>query len=274
MSEGFSEPKDFWAAGQFRPGGGLAKGMRLVQDFNEQFLSRLADCSGAGKATLSLLGQAPFERLKGNPTALHRAGQSPYLLADFAFTDLERWTAWTQSRPTPRLLQLAGGTLPPQVALALAREALTTAWICCEQGSGHAALFFGMTPEISTCIRRLRLVDIERIAHAHAAHLRPRWEIHPSLWNRLLRTALDGSESQVHALRVHGLQLLAGERHVRLSKEGYRGTTSTEPPRPREPHARPSGAPREMAPRLQPAQEPRTGVSVQARSNQSLPPAP
>jgi len=272
MSEGFAEPKESWATGQFRPAGGLTKGMRLVQDFNEQFLARLADCSGTGKATLTLLGQAPFERLKDNQTALHRAAQSPYLLADFAFTDLERWTAWTQSRPTPRLLQLSGGSLPPPIALGLAREALTTAWVCCEPGPGHAALFFGMTPEIAANIRRLRLVDIERIAHAHAAHLRPRWETQPALWNRLLRSALDGSESQMHALRVHGLQLLAGERHLRLARDGQRAGASIEVGPPREIVTKVSGVSRLTTPRPDSPREPHAVVSSQARSIHPLPP--
>jgi hypothetical protein len=245
------------------------KGMRLVREFNEQFLSRLAECADSDKSTLSLLTQVPIQRLKGNTSAVRGAAQCPYLLADFAFTNSEFWTAWTQSRPTPRLLTISGGALPSVIAQGLAREALTTAWVCCDQGAGHASLLFGMAPDIATTIRRLRLADVERIAHSHASHLRPRWETQPALWSRMLSAALDENASQLHAGRIHGLQLLAGERHQRASREFQRTIVRPQSPVTTEIVSVTKVGTRPSPFKIEPTRETRHVVSSQARTNTS-----
>ena len=207
---------------------GLSRGRRLVSEFNELFLIHLAVVSGADHPEgLGLLRQAPFGLLVGNTSAIKAIAAAPYLLGDFGFGDTPMWSSWVENRSAPRLLRSHRGVLPTPVASLLARRALTTAWMMCEQEPRQAPLFAGMSATMARRLATLSLDEVERIAQTHMHALRPRWEESPARWTAIINAATLGDQDALHRLLVHGLQLLAG---ARLKATAHDNTPAREQP--------------------------------------------
>lgn len=139
--------------------------------------------------------------------ALQDLATSPCLLADAYFDDPVRWRSPLHT----------GGVHEPHEQRAFAgrgaedfiRRVLLLGWHLARADRQLARMVLGMTSACADQMGRLRLRDIDWMAHHRADWVRPRWEHQPRVWRNLLASAKRESGDELLQFRARGLQLMA-----------------------------------------------------------------
>jgi hypothetical protein len=97
---------------------------------------------------------------------------------------------------------------PPARAVELMHHALLVFWHTTRWDRDAASVLLAVSPGVATTVAEFGLRDIRHIAEYQYRQLRPRWEYRPQFWRHLLTAARSGDSDAIHALHLHGLQLL------------------------------------------------------------------
>jgi len=180
-----------------------------ARKLNERCFAQLAQAvkthpDPAGSPALEILTQFAAQI---DARVCGRAGSCPVLLLDLDFNDPSRWDRIIAGMP----IAASAPLFSQEAASPLLHEILMQAWNVGHGAPRAASLFFGMAPRVSEVISKLTGEELKRIAEAHAAHLRPRWEDRRTFWARLMDAAIGTSDEALVDVQLHCLSLLGGE---------------------------------------------------------------
>lgn len=182
-----------------------------VHALNERCLELLSQGARGDRQTLAFVHQSRGLWISLNVTARKRAAQTPFLLMDVHFQEIQWWRDAQNSRSPQRQPLIPETAFKGKLASELMRETLMLAWSTVMMDRRVACLLFGMAPAVSRMIADFGPQDVERIAARYRSHLRPRWHDFPAYWNSLLIAARDDDEAALEECRLHGVLMIGGE---------------------------------------------------------------
>jgi hypothetical protein len=187
---------------------GFSAALKLLQEVNARLLDLLAfesQPTNAPRLPRAIeLGEILRQMDSG---ARARTAACQFLLVDAGFQDLQRWSR--VGCETELADDCTGCFLRPQ-AIELAHMTLVLAWSLARSNREAACVMLGLSPGCAEIVASLRLQDLQRIAILHNAWIRPRWELRPDIWRRLLKSTNAPRSSTPAATSLHGLQLFFG----------------------------------------------------------------
>jgi hypothetical protein len=193
---------------QAEPRGFLAA-VKLLQEVNARLLDLLAfESQPTNEPRLPLAVDLGDILPQLDSGARARAAARPFLLVDAGFKDLQRWSRVGCEAELAD--DRTGCFLRPQ-AIELAHMTFVLAWSLARSNRDTARVMLGLSPDCAEIVASLRLQDLQRIAISHSAWIRPRWEVRPDIWRRLLKSANAPRSSIPAAASLHGLQLFFGD---------------------------------------------------------------
>lgn len=140
--------------------------------------------------------------------ARNRAARRSYFLADFRLDDGPWWQSHLDGRGDIPEAPWAS-RFPRSAAVELARRSLTLAWHTAGTRLAESGVSFGVSPEVTRVLRRMKLEDLERLADLRIDIMRPRWENRLGMWRRLLDAAKSGETQALNYVDRLAGQLLA-----------------------------------------------------------------
>jgi hypothetical protein len=187
---------------------GFSAAVKLLQEVNARLLDLLAfESQLTNEARLPIAVELGDMFRQIDPGARARVAASPFLLIDAGFQDLQRWSRVGCEIELAN--DSAGRFLRPQ-AIELAHMTFVLAWSLARSNHEAACVMLGLSPGCAEIVANLRLQDLQRIAILHNAWIRPRWELRPDIWRRLLKSTNAPRSSTPAATSLHGLQLFFG----------------------------------------------------------------
>lgn len=208
----------------------LLKAIRLAHDANEHFLGLLRRPPPPSETPTPFAAAVARHGPNLSEECLRLAARAPFLLYDFCFSEPNVWAEWARGRPAVRGRPVRESYWDQASAESLSRATATIAWFICSQNPRHARLTLGATASVAAAIGSLQLRDVFWISSEHSARLRPRWESHPSFWERYLGSCCAGDELAQMRLGGHGLQMMAGSVLKRTSTPLLSGLRGVDPP--------------------------------------------
>lgn len=182
-----------------------------VHALNERCLELLTQSARADRQSLAFVHQSRGLWNGLNATARKRAAQTPFLLMDVHFQEIQWWRGAQSARALQRPSLILETVFKGKLAAELMRETLMLAWNTVTMDRRIACLLFGMAPAVSRVIAEFGPQDVERIAARYRSHLRPRWHDFPTYWNNLLIASRDDDEAALEECRLHGVLMIGGE---------------------------------------------------------------
>ena len=180
-----------------------------ITELNRQVLELLVRRAQAPVGTYPVQpfdGLAPLLRALDEPARLALA-RCPIVLLDAGFGQEQLWDGAVHESASARGV----GWLTPVAEVGLLRAAATLGWHLARANPYAACLSLGMTTDCARRLAQMGLRDLEERVQRRAASCRLRWEDKPSIWRQLLEAAVAGAGSQLDALLLRGVQLLAAE---------------------------------------------------------------
>ena len=188
-----------------------------VTELNLRFLEVLAGAAaGAGGGLQSpVVLELKSEWRVLSARQMQMLARCPYLLLDAAFGVPEHWRATMcgavhEAAPPGRNPVSALGT-------ELVRRTLVLAWHLARANPLAARITLGMNAECTDLIAGRGLYELEAVAEARPAWVRPRWEGRLDIWRQLLRAASADQANRLRQLQLRGVQLLAGSLLVHVA---------------------------------------------------------
>lgn len=189
---------------------GLEPGLQAqITELNLQVLELLVRRAHTPPGTYPVQpfdGLAPLLRALDEP-ARHALARCPILLLDAGFGQKHLWEGGVHEGFSAR----HAGWLTPVAELSLLRAVATLGWHLARANPYAACLSLGMTADCARRLSDMGLRDLDERVQRWAAPFRLRWEDRPPIWRQLLEAASVGAGSQLDALLLRGVQLLAAE---------------------------------------------------------------
>jgi hypothetical protein len=140
-----------------------------------------------------------------------RMARCPVLLLDLNFQYVEWWNRVRHEVSSVIGHPPIGRDFAIEQAMPMVQEILIEARSSARSMPHAASLVFGMAPQVTAVVARLRGSDIDRIVVQCTRHMRPRWEERAGFWRNLLHAALDTDDQILAKAHLHCLQLLGSE---------------------------------------------------------------
>lgn len=187
--------------------------LKLVREFNEQFLEKLAEIAQeSGRRSVPEMVRAHRDLwVNLDASARERAGGFSLLLADIHFRDAPWWCRAqiegseqdSASSPAPLFADEQGTELM--------RHALFVAWRVAQQDVRDAEILLAMSNDVAVIVASLGFDELRHIAQHHNRELRPRWEHLGAFWSGLLSAAIRNDRRALNDLRLYVHQLAEGD---------------------------------------------------------------
>ncbi|MFT3906770.1 MAG: hypothetical protein QM718_10740 [Steroidobacteraceae bacterium] len=181
-----------------------------ICDINEQCLRMLVTASRATDALAEPFLQ-PLLSLLANldESTLASAARFPFLLVDFGFDDPHWWQAVIMDSRAQPVHDPWTVAFPREPMMRLARATAMLAWHTIRTDTEASLILLGISPEVASIFRSLRLHDLDVLAERHAQDLLPRWHNQPGVWRQLISCAKSTEVEAAHEFVLHALQLAA-----------------------------------------------------------------